>query len=207
MCITGLRNQGYEVVDDLGIAESVNLAEAAIEADPNDPGALTLAGHTIAAQTGRYDRGLAFIERAIRINPNSSDAWARSAMVRVYKGDLETAVIHAHRSISLSPLDPNVRLPICALGYASLFARKFDEAVRWGREALNTKAKPEMAYRIFLAGAALAGGAMDLKEVADEFRARFPAFRVSTWAQRDAFRRSDQIEIMITGLRGAGLPE
>jgi adenylate cyclase len=207
MCISGLRNQGYEVVDQVAVAESVKLAEAAIDADPNDPGALTLAGHTIAAQTGQFDRGLAFIERALRINPNSSDAWARSAMVRVYKGDLETAVIHAHRSISLSPLDPNVRLPICALGYASLFAHRFDEAVRWGREALNAKTKPEMAYRIFLAAAALAGGVEDLKETAQEFLTRFPRFRISTWAQRDAFRRPEQIEIMVAGLRGAGLPE
>jgi adenylate cyclase len=207
MCLTGLRNQGYEIIDESAVAESVKLAEAAIEADPNDPGALTLAGHTIAAQTGQFDRGLAFIERALRINPNSSDAWARSAMVRVYKGDLETAVVHAHRSIALSPLDPNVRLPICALGYANLFSRKFDEAVRWGREALNARTKPEMAYRIFLAGAALGGGTPDLKDVAGEFMSRFPGFRIGTWAQRDAFRRPEQIEIMLSGLRSAGLPE
>lgn len=207
MCLTGLRNQGYEVVDDPGVAESIKLAEAAIEADANDPSVLTLAGHAIAAQTGQYDRGLAFIERALRINPSSSDGWARSAMVRVYKGDLETAVIHAHRSISLSPLDPNVRLPICALGYASLFAGRFEEAARWGREALNAKSKPEMVYRIFLAGAALAGQTADLKETAAEFVSRFPEFRVGTWAQRDAFRRPEQIEIMVAGLRAAGLPE
>ena len=64
-----------------------------------------------------------------------------------------------------------------------------------------------MAYRIFLAGAALSGGTVDLQDVVAEFVKRFPTFRVGTWAQRDAFRRPEQIEIMTAGLRSAGLPE
>jgi hypothetical protein len=64
-----------------------------------------------------------------------------------------------------------------------------------------------MAYRIFLAGAALGGGTPDLKDVAGEFMSRFPDFRIGAWAQRDAFRRPEQIEIMLSGLRSAGLPE
>lgn len=207
MCLTGLRNQGYEVVDRQQVDESVAMAEAAIDADANDPGVLALAGHTLAAQTGQFERGLQFIERALRINVNSSDGWARSAMVRVYLGDYETAIVHAHRSMSLSPLDPNLRLRVCAIGYAMLFARRFDEAAVWGSKALHGNTKPEMAYRIFLAASALAGRESEIRQTTEDFMQLFPTFRISKWAERDAFRRPEQISIMVDGLRRAGLPE
>lgn len=207
MCITAMRNLGWEDVADDQIAESVRLAEAALAADGEDPVALTLAGHTIAAQTGDYVRGLGQIERALRINPNFAEAWARAAMVRVYLGDLETAIVHARRSIQLSPVDPNLYMPHCAMGYAHLFARRYDAAAASAREALKGIQKVEMAYRILIASEALAGRTAAAGAVARQLLERRPDFRISHWRLHDAFRRPEQIDIMAAGLREAAIPE
>lgn len=207
MCITAMRNLGWEEVHDDQITESILLAEAALGVDGDDPVALTFAGHTIAAQTGDYQRGLSLIERALQINPNSAEAWARGAMVRVYLGDLETAIVHAQRSIELSPRDPNLYMPHCAMAYAHLFAGRYDSASTCARDVLGRFQKVEMAYRILIASAALAGRDAEARAVAAELLQRRPNFRVSQWSGQDAFRRAEQIDIMTSGLRKAGMPE
>lgn len=208
MCITAMRNQGYERdVDEVLVRESLQFAELAIAADPNDPTALTLAGHTLAALAGEYDRGQSLIERSLAINSNSAESWARSAMVRNYRGDLETAIVHAHRSLELNPLDPSPRIALCAIAYAHLFAKRFDEAMTWARRALVGLARPEMAYRISIAAGAHLGKVSEIQSVKSEFLKRYPNFRVSEWAGRDAFRDPDQIATMEAGLRIADLPE
>lgn len=207
MCITAMRNLGWEDVHEDQITESILLAEAALAADEDDPIALTFAGHTIAAQTGDYPRGLALIERALRINPNSAEAWARAGMVRVYLGDLETAIVYAQRSIELSPRDPVLYMPHCAMGYAHLFAGRYAQASASARTVLTRFQKVEMAYRILIASAALDGRDDEARRTAAELLARWPGFRVSRWPAQDAFRRPDQVARMMEGLRKAGVPD
>lgn len=208
MCVTAMLNQGYEQhVDDRLIKEALQLAEAAIASDPSDPTALTLAGHTLAALAGEYDRGQSLIERSLAINANSAESWARSAMIRVYRNDLETAIVHAQKSLELNPLDPSPRIALCALGYAHFFAKRYEEAIVWARRALLGAGRPEMAYRIATAAAGHLGEGFDIETQKSAFLQNYPHFRIGLWPKRDAFRDLTQITLMQEGLRRAGLPE
>jgi adenylate cyclase len=206
-CLTALRDQGWQSLSPAETAEAVELSEAAVAADPEDAVALCLSGQVIAALLGDLDRGLAWIDRALAINPNHADAWSRSSMVRIYAGDLSTASAHADRAMALSPLDPAIFLPLCAKAYSRLFMRDFAAAVGLARKALQGKQKPPMAYRIMVTGLAALGDEAGLADARAALLRRDPDFRISAWRTRTPFVRPEQVALLVEGFRRAGLTE
>jgi hypothetical protein len=63
-----------------------------------------------------------------------------------------------------------------------------------------------MAYRLLIVALERSGEIRKMIEVAAAFREKFPRFRLSEWSAR-AFYNQEQREIMVAGLRRAGLPE
>ena len=69
------RETGWGSIDDAK-ARGYEAAKLAVQAGKDDPIALALGGHGIAYLGGRLEEGLAHIERALTINPNSTDGLA-----------------------------------------------------------------------------------------------------------------------------------
>ncbi len=208
MCFTAQRDQGWVAADQAHVAEGMAYARAAVDADPYDPIALGIAGHALASLGHDVVGGLALAERAVRLNPNWAEGWARLAMVRVYAGDLDTAVGDAEQSLRLSPFGPDTFIPLGALGYARLFQRRFDDARAVAERAIAT---PQMqnaptAYRILVAALAHLGRAEEMRAAAQRLRSVDPDLRISTWTQRTPFTLPDQISILSEGFRIAGMP-
>ncbi len=208
MGFTAQRDQGWAAPDAAHVAEGMAYARAAVDADPYDPIALSLAGHTLASLGHDIVGGLALAERAVRLNPNWAEGWARLAMVRVYAGDLDAAVRDAEQSLRLSPFGPDTFIPLGALGYARLFQRRFDDARAVAERAIAT---PQMqnaptAFRILVAALAHLGRIDDARAAGERLRAVDPGLRISTWTQRTPFTQPAQISILTEGFRLAGMP-
>jgi tetratricopeptide (TPR) repeat protein len=97
--------RGWVSPFDPRLMEGARLAHLAAKTGANDPEALWMAGQvlTILAAELEVARGLA--ERAITLNPNSSNAWAVSAMANSYLGNHEIAYDHITRARRLNPLE------------------------------------------------------------------------------------------------------
>ena len=206
-CYLAISDQGWKRLTSIEVAEGLRLARAAIQADMNDSVALCLSGHTIASLTGDFNAGLAWIDRATRLNPSYAEGWMRSSMVRVYANDLGRAIEHSRRAIELSPLDPKLYHPLCAQGYAYLFTNQFDEALRAGQEALMGQQRPEMAYRISITALIQLGRFEEVGAARADFLKEHPTFRISSWRHRSKFTADSRFEMMESALRQAGLPE
>ena len=124
MCYATRKDQGWGPLDQEETRRALSLARSAVEADFDDPIALNLSAHTIASIGGDIAGAISLMDRSLKLSPSWSEAWARSSMVRIYAGDLETAQQHAENAIRLSPLDERIFLPLCALGYRYLFAER-----------------------------------------------------------------------------------
>jgi len=206
MCYSVRKDQGWGVLTPSETRKALGLARAAIEADFDDPTALYLSGHTQAALGSDIPAGMALIDRSLRINPSSSEAWARSSMVRIYAGDLPTAEQHAENAIRLSPLDEKIFLPLCALGYCYLFSGRYREAIAVARKALVGRQRPPMAYMILLSashGVADDGGAQQAAQALEEAA---PRFRLKAWLAQSCFVRHDQRAVLEAAFRAAGVP-
>ena len=86
-------------------ARALRLAQEAASLDSNDPLVLTVLSAAYAV-AGQFDRGLAAIEKALALDPNSAWAWLRSGWSNHYVGNTDRAIEHFQRAMRLSPLDP-----------------------------------------------------------------------------------------------------
>ncbi|MGF9759369.1 adenylate/guanylate cyclase domain-containing protein [Microvirga sp. 0TCS3.31] len=186
-------------------AKAVALAQEAASLDSNDPLVLTVlsAAYAIA---GKFDLGLAVIEKALALDPNSAWAWLRSGWANHYVGNPDRAIEHFRRSMRLSPLDPMHFNALTGTGGAYFAKGEYDEAVRWLEQALREKPDATWSYRILTATYANAGRLEEARQSLARFLEAFPGMTVSkaidaTPGNQEFLSRYAQ------GLRAAGLPE
>jgi TolB-like protein len=90
------------------INKGIYMAERAIQLGRDDAVALTRGGHAIANLTGDLDCGIAFLDKALSLNPNLAAAWFLSGFLKVWHGEPDDAIDRFTRAMRLSPLDPEM---------------------------------------------------------------------------------------------------
>jgi tetratricopeptide (TPR) repeat protein len=82
--------------------------------DNNDPRYLAYRAQELLA-VGRVDEANTYIERALRLEPNNSDALSMQAIIAVVQNDKEKALSFAQKAVEANP---NSATPLIALSYA-----------------------------------------------------------------------------------------
>ena len=103
-------------------------ADRAIQLDPENARAFTMAGHVKAYLQHDVPSALKLHERAIELNPNLPIAWAMSSISKVYHGDYLTGLRQAAVARSLSPRDPHVNWAEHSATWAHFFNRDLCQA-------------------------------------------------------------------------------
>jgi TolB-like protein len=189
------------------VAEGKRLAWRAVELGKNDGVALARAGHALALLVGDLDSGVAFIDRALALDPNFARAWYASGWVRVYRGEPEVAIEHQARAMRLSPLDPTLYHMQVGTALGHMFAGRFDDASSWAERAFREEPNYHPAAIVTAASNALAGRAQAARQAMERLRQIDPTLRISNLKDRHPVRRSDDLARFAEGLRIAGLPE
>jgi adenylate cyclase len=189
------------------IAEGARLASRAVELGQNDAVALARGGHALALLVGDLDSGVAFIDRALVLDPNLARAWNASGWVRVYRGEPQVAIEHQARAMRLSPLDPILYHMQVGTALAHVLAGRFDEATSWAERAFREESKYHPAAIVAAASYALAGRTEEARRAMEHLRQIDPTLRISNLKDRHPLRRPDDLARFADGLRMAGLPE
>jgi tetratricopeptide (TPR) repeat protein len=87
-CYVWRKSNGWMEDSKRETAEAVRLAFRATELGKDDAVALCWGGFALARAAGDLDNGLAFLDRAITINPNLAAAWGFSGRVRFIVANL-----------------------------------------------------------------------------------------------------------------------
>jgi adenylate cyclase len=186
-------------------AKAVALAQEAASLDSNDPLVLTVLSAAYAI-VGKFDLGLAVIEKALAMDPNSAWAWLRSGWANHYVGNPDRAIEHFRRSMRLSPLDPMHFNALTGTGGAYFAKGEYDEAVRWLEQALREKSDATWTYRILTATYANAGRLEEARQSLARFLEAFPGMTVSKAIEATPGNQQF-LSCYAQGLRAAGLPE
>ncbi|AWM01499.1 winged helix-turn-helix domain-containing protein [Bradyrhizobium amphicarpaeae] len=190
-----------------GAARALALARAALNIDRSDPQVLALSGHLLAVVGGEHAEGGALLDLSLQINPNSAEAWRLGGWVSAWNGDTERALQRLAEAERLDPLSPLQSDVHSARSLALLVGRRFGEAIEAARRSIATT--PEAtAPRRFLVAALWHAGERDAARLeCASLMQRQPNSSLARSRTLQSFRYPWMLDLLLDGLRGAGMPE
>jgi DNA-binding SARP family transcriptional activator/TolB-like protein len=202
-----LVGQGWAEAPGEFMAEAGRLAERATMLDPQDARAITIAGHVRAFLHHRMREALTLHDRALTLNPNLAMAWALSAMTFTYLGDLGEAERRFARYKRLSPLDPQAFFFDGISIYIALLRRKFEDAAAIGRSVTEMNPSFSSSLKPYLAALGHLGRMQECHLALERLMTIQPDFSLDAFAAGSPFERQEALDLVLAGLRGAGVPE
>jgi TolB-like protein len=175
---------------------AIDLARRAILVAGDDPDVLAYSGFALGYFGEDIGSATALIDRALELNANFARGWFWSGWVRLYAGDLETAIRHFETSMRLSPRD-RWAIHLTGLGIADFFGRRFDEAAAKLRASLDEIPGHATTYRFLAASYAHMGKLDDARDILKRLRALTPVVMPSL----TNFRKSEHRALLLAGLQ------
>jgi adenylate cyclase len=201
------RVQGWVALSADDIAEACRLARQALEAERDDAETICRAAWTLFVLAGEAAMAAAALDRALARNPNSAHAWLTRGSIHALRNQPEAAIDAIERARRLSPFDP--RTFLCALNIATahLAARRFEQAIEWADRALHDQPRSVTAMRVKLAANAHLGQLEAARAELSRMLAIDPNLTIAGFRAFSHYLAPEFLELWVTGLRLAGLPE
>jgi TolB-like protein/class 3 adenylate cyclase len=177
--------------------EGIDLARRALKAAPDDPGVLANAAAVLAYFGEDIGAMMAFVDRALALNPSFARGWhISSGVVRVWCGQPDIAMEHIDASLRLSPR-ARIGPSLLNIGFALFLARRFDEAVPKLLLAIQEDPAFSQPYRVLAACYAHLGRLGDAREIV----ARLQAISPVVINDASFLRKDEHRELYLSGLR------
>jgi TolB-like protein len=198
---------GWGSIDEV-LRQGFEAAKLAVELGKDNPVALSTGGFGIAYLGGRPKEGLAHIERALEINPNSLSTLRFAGFVCWMIGKHEESIRYYERAMQLGPLDYFVWEAYLGISLPCFFLERFDQAFHWADRALQMNARFGPTVLVRIAAWAMAGTRpSELRDTVQQLRSARPDISITTIMPGLPVYQSADRELFKTALRKAGLPE
>ena len=193
---------------DRDFREADELSRRALESDPADPMALTVAANIPVALRRDYQAGGELIDRSLAINPNDTLSWSRRGWISAWAGEFEPAMAAFENAIRLSPLDPQWGAsPKFGMASALCWAGRSEEALSWVRRALEDRPDFAGIHRLLVAALWLSGRRAEARGAARRYLEMVPGFSLRHARKVSPMRGTPGHERYFDALREVGLPE
>ena len=206
-CITTRTMNGWHESVAGGAVEAAEFARRALAAGPDNGTCVASAAFVYANLVGRYDEALELAERAIRLHPNSVFVRNRAGAVYGANGKSDKAIAQFEAAQRMNPRDArSSTFTFTGISGAHLFARRFDDAIYWGRRALTVTPAANVARRHVAAALAHLGRLDEARAEIAELLKYQPNASLAR-SRHSSFRHDWMYELYLDGLRKAGLRE
>jgi DNA-binding SARP family transcriptional activator len=200
---------GQDWVRDLDSAKSELdfLVRRAIELDPKNPLALSVAGHIASYVNYDYERAHGLFEQSLRIDPSSAYAWDSSAVTLSYAGKAKEALrrIEASREIWQQHSSPYYFQTTACI--ALLLAGQPERAAAMGQRTVRDNPNFQAAYRPLIASLGLIGKVGEARAYLADLQRLHPDFSIGWFRSKYPPLRGEGAERYLEGLRKAGVEE
>jgi adenylate cyclase len=184
------------------LRRAVELSRKAIALDESLGMAYALLGHIYILMKD-YERGIEEGQRAVEVEPNDADTHAYLGMGLTFADRPEEAIKAFKRAIRLNPKAPSWYLHQLAEAYRHM--GRYDEAIEWGKKAVDRDPKNLPAHLVLAACYSLAGREKEAQaEVAGVLRIK-PNYSLERLAKTDPTKNQVSKKRYIDALRKAGL--
>jgi adenylate cyclase len=182
---------------------AVDSALRAAELDDRDPWAHLALGY-VAFVRRQTDEAVAQFRRAIELNPNFAAAHGYLGYPLAFDGQSDEAIESLLLAIRLSPHDRQNPIFMAGIAVAHYLAKRYDQAIEWGRKAVQQGPSISGIYRILIASLAQAGQINEAHALLVRLREMQPELSLS-WIERMVPYTARQMPHFLDGMRKAGL--
>lgn len=208
ICHSVRRVMSWSVDLDREKVEAEEWTRRALQLEPRDPFVLARAACVLSYVVRNIEEASILADRAIELDPNDAYAWTWSGWTRDWLGDQDEALRRFEHAIRLNPRDPQIALTYNGIATAEFRLKRFAEAEKWARKALQELPDYPAALRTLIASQALGGHVDQAKETLARYLRVDPTARVSTMRERFfPWLLAAAAEQHLDGFRIAGMPE
>ena len=179
-------------------------AQSAVAIDDRDAWAHTALG-LVNLISKRYDDAVCRLENAINLNPNLANAYGAVGQALALAGEYEAAVTHINKAIRLSPHDPFAVYWFGHLGVAAFADERYEDACYWGRKTIQQNPMFPGGHRLVAASCGQLGQSQEAASELKEMFHLMPGMTADDVRKQVPFKRPNDMERYIEGLRKAGL--
>jgi len=206
-CLEQRLVRGWPPVGQDDAEMAVALARRAIAAGSGDAMALVAAGFVLVMVARDYDTGLDAVRRALELNPGSGFVALISSAALGFGGNPEDALIHAQRAMVLSPMDPGFFMFLSIAGMAHLFSGRPVQALDLAKRSAALYPDWDTTYWVLITAYVQLERLVEARAALAKLMSLSPGLTVSSARQRLPIRNRASLDLILDGLRNAGLPE
>jgi len=151
----------------------------------------------------QHDKGISECEQAVSLEPNSAGAHFTFGDVLRWAGRHKEALTMLNEAIRLNPFPPSHYYQTLTNIY--FLTGEYDEAIKVGRKAIHLGPDNLFAHAFLAAAYSLHGREEEARIEAEEVMRINPKFSVGHWAKTMPYKNPEDLQLMISGLRKAGL--
>ena len=185
------------------VNEPAALAAHAVELDDRDPWAHLALGY-VAFTRRRTDEAVDEFQHALDLNPNFAAAHGFLGHALVLDGRSDQAIAHSEQAIRMSPHDPQNALFNVGLAAAHYLAGRYNEAIVYGRKAMQQRFGLTNGHRIYIASLAQAGQIDEARAALAKLQELQPGHSIA-WIERNIPYTPGPMAKFLEGMRKAGL--
>src|SRR6516165_1584334 len=201
------RLQGWGALSAADVAEACRLARQVLEAERDDADTIWQAAWTLFVLAGEAAMAAAALDRALVLNPNAAQALSARGLIHALRNQPEAAIDAVERARRLSPFDPLALSYAIHIALAHLTARRFEQAIEWADRTLHDQPRSVTAMRVKVAANAHLGHLDAARAELSRMLAIDPNLTIAGFRNQAHFMAPEVLELYVTGLRLAGLPE
>jgi len=206
-CLEQRLTRGWPSVGQDDAEMAIALARRAVAAGSEDAMALVVAGFVLVMVARDYDTGLDAVRRALELNPGAGFVVFLSSGALTFGGNPEDALILAQRAMALSPMDPGFFMFLTIAGFAHLFSGRPSQALELAMRSAALHPDWDSTYWLLVAAHIQLDRLAEARAALTKLLSLSPGFTVSGARQRLPIRNRASLDMIIDGLRKAGLPE
>jgi adenylate cyclase len=182
-------------------------ARMALRVGRDDSRALSGAGIGIARFGDNLDEALTYTERAVTLNVNDAWAWTAAGWVSSLAGRLERSIECFTQANRLNPLDPVSYGSHAGVGFPLLFSGRYEDALASADKALSLEARFMPALLVKIGALAKLDRSKEAREAGRRLLVLRPDISISTYLEGTMLKLPDQVALIGSALRFAGIPE
>jgi len=206
-CLVQRITRAWSPVGEDDLATAISLARRALAVGGDDAVSVVLGGFVLVMLGQDYTTGLDAVRRATDLNPGSGFVAAMAGCALVFGDDPEAGLAHIERAMALGPLDPSLFSHLTVAGYAHLFSGRAELAAELAERSLALNAEWDSTYWVLTAAYIQLDRLPEAQAAVASLLAVSPEATTTKYRKILPIRKRESLEMVLEGLRRAGLPD
>jgi TolB-like protein/Tfp pilus assembly protein PilF len=194
-------------VTDADRLKGIGYAHAALSAAENDAHVRAVAGLALMTLADEFDTGMFALRQAANENPNSVPVLSHAGIGAIRAGELDEAERYLLRALSLNQLDFGGQWLLGGLAHVKIAQGCYQEALDWATRCYAVNRNNQAVHWLLASANGHLGKSAEAKSWLAALEALLPGTTIASIRRGQHMRDPSRIEIVLDGLRLAGMPE